>query len=326
MLKKFIQLDTLIMIFCIKQMKKKSSLLKACIVIFFLLINFHLSSQDYSKLKLKLDVGDSYLYEVNESSNTEQLVMGEEQRHLQNDSYSIMLDVINISADSIIKIKATYKHFSSSFEDGGYLEGFHTDSLKENPSSVAEYFKSICGKSFQVELKNSGHIISFSNLDYIFKPQEHLEFDSISMNMLKSKFAEESFQNILFAIKYPSKDSQRWFISDTVPNGILNVYKREYQLKDSGNSFGTYLYTANIFTHPETSVKAGNVYISYDMSGNLAAHIKTNVQTGIIKEFRCSQKFKGYASMKYSAGSDHAYSWPIEISNTIIATVTKINE
>ena len=298
--------------------------MKLLLFIPFFLIALSLHPQDLGILLLQLAPGDSFVWEINETSDTEQYVMGEEQKIKQIDDYTYVLDVLSISENGNIKFKATYKHFSSVFDRDNYIDRFDTDSLISENNIEANYFKSLAGKSFLFEVDRKGHVLSFSGLENIFKTSENIEIDSVSANVIQKKFAEESIQNILFAVKYPKHDSLQWHIADTFTSGILYIQNNRYSLKDKLPNTYEVLYHADIFTNSDKNVKAGNVFISYELAGKLSGIIEADKETGFMKSFECKRYIEGSAGMKYSPNSDHAYTWPIKITNTVTCKVNKI--
>ena len=72
-------------------------------------------SQNTLNVVLIMNPEDRYIYEVIDVSDTEQLVMGEEQQIKQTDMYSLILNVDSVLLDRSIRFKATYKHFRSEF-------------------------------------------------------------------------------------------------------------------------------------------------------------------------------------------------------------------
>jgi hypothetical protein len=281
-------------------------------------------SQNTLNVVLNMNPEDRYIYEVIDVSDTEQLVMGEEQQIKQTDMYSLILNVDSVLSDKSIHFKATYKHFRSEFESDNYREYFDTDSLYSTDNPEANYYKSLIGKSFYFHVNKKGRVLSFLGLDSVFKAEKDIEIDTSSVKMLQKKFGRESIQNILFAFKYSSTDTTEYSASDTIPSGILNIYNRQFSFVKEALESNEIKYSAVIFTDSEKSMKIGNVYISYEMGGKLSGIIETDKTSNFTKKVHYKQFISGSAGMKYSINSDHAYTWPIKITNTITGTVAKI--
>jgi len=293
------------------------------------LFNFQFShSQNPSHFELHLTKGDSFNVEIIEASDTEQLVMGEEQKIKKTDSYSFLLSLDSLPTDSSYYFRATYKHFKSVFDRDDYSEVFDTDSISNTLNPEISFFRSLIGKSFFFEIDKTGNVLKFENLENIFRSSSIIELNQRSGVMLQKKYGSECIQNTVFSLKFPEEKKlqvNNWLIADTAYSGILKICDRSVIVTEETDSICNTTIKANILTDPNIHIKTNNVYIVYNMAGKQSGTVDLYRRSCFLKQSYQKQYISGSAGMKYSVNSGLAYTWPIKITNTITCKVTKIN-
>lgn len=296
---------------------------------FFLILPITIISQQSINLQLILEKGNKYLIERELISVTTQVVMDETQIIKKNDSSFYEFEIINKPTDSTYYIKITYKRFKTAIEAKGETHSFDTDNIKDEENPLEELYLSLIDNDIYFLISDKSRHIKTDSLDHFYGSFESgSDTDEETLNSFKDMFNENTLKNLIPTVSFPDKKiglNESWMPPDTSSASILNIVNKKYTLDKINEDSYIIVNHSDTETDKNKTLALNNIFLNYDMTGTMQGTETYDTETCMLIQSEITQEASGNVSLKYVENSGPAYTWQMQIQNTIKTKVTKRN-
>ena len=251
------------------------------------------------KFGLNLKKGQKYPFKIATSSTNTQFNGTESQTMIQKATTALEYEVKEIK-DSIFVLDVTYKQFSESMSDGKETIGFDTNKGEpENPMALDRwnFNKAIVGKTFQMEVSESGKVQNISNLWKLREQVKETMKEGLSAEELQGldqflamALSDEAMQmqfeeSMAYYPKKKVKEGESWSrnesegnASSTVTYTFENIKDNIATIKIKGSSTGS-----------DSRTEDSGLKIFQSLEGKVNGTVQINVNSGWVKDAQMSK-------------------------------------
>jgi hypothetical protein len=275
---------------------KKQFFLSIATFLFFIGLS---SASAQINLSLNVDKGKKYEYRMEMSMTTTTTVNGQKISGETTVTTTYDMDVLDKTKE-IILVKYTYKDFamniSSMMMKMSYDSKQTTEPTSEMDKMLANTFKGLINKSFDIKFTPEGKVISATGMNEIVKGIEQSDNDAKTKQMvagLKQQFSDETMKHTFeqsFNI-YPGKPikvGDSWNINQSLNiSGAQTGIDTKYTLKSASNNL------AKIDINSDISMDLSSIGVVRNVTGTMTGNIDVDVDTGLPVIGNAIQDIKG---------------------------------
>ncbi|MCH2045865.1 MAG: DUF6263 family protein [Saprospiraceae bacterium] len=254
------------------------------------------------RLKVNLNQGDKVVFEMTTVQDISQSMMGQSMDIKQTIGMGYTMEVTEKNAD-VASIKNTYDWMQ--YEMGGVpgMSGMNFDSRKDGQSGImADIMSGMIGKSFMMDLNESGKVSNVSGTDVILEAMmEGVSDPAQKMQMraqMEQQFGEEAMAKSMeqMMTQYPDKDlkvGDTWTQKSSVASGYPMIVETTYTVKSISANEVVLNVDGSIATEEGATMEASGMSMEVNLSGKQGGDLVINAANGLPKSAKMTQDIKG---------------------------------
>lgn len=286
-----------------------------------------------ARLRLNLDIGDTFLYENITEQEINQDIMGQRQEMDQTIGFTYRLTVTDFSDDLYTM---TYEYTRVQFIQASTMGEVRYDS-DENPETnepMARGYAAMVGQSFVVTMNTLGEVVGVTGvetmLDHMtdqFSDLPEQQREAIR-EQLKNQFGDEAMTANLQATMtgFPKKKVKpgfTWDSQNVTKSGFTLTSDVTSTVESIADGYVAVSTEGEMYSDPDSSMEMNGMNLSYDLQGTATGNYSVLITNGMISKQVVNQDLSGEVTA--SGGMmGNGMSWPIEIKS--VSTMALLEE